>query len=72
MLNYVGNPLIFVIEMVFLVVVTYHALIGVRSILFDLGLKPSQEKSVTNLLWIIGVITVAYGIWLAVTLFSRA
>lgn len=71
-LRYIGNPLILVIELVFLVVVTYHALIGVRSILFDLGLKPSQQKSLTNLLWIVGVLTVAYGIWLAVALFTRA
>lgn len=70
-LDYLGSPLILVIELVFMLVVTYHALAGVRSILFDLGLKPSQERLVTRALVMIGGVTVGYGVWLAFALFSR-
>jgi succinate dehydrogenase cytochrome b556 subunit len=71
-LDYVGSPAILVIELVFLVVVTYHAMIGVRSIIFDLGLEPGQERSVTSVLTVIGAIIIVYGFYLAITLFSRA
>lgn len=71
-LTYVGNPIILVLELLFLVVVTYHALLGVRSIIFDLGLSPDGERNVTRVLTVIGVITVAYGFYLAFVLFGRA
>lgn len=71
-LTYLGNPLILVIELLFLVIVMYHALVGVRSIIFDLGLEPHQERTVTGVLTVIGVIVVIYGFYLAITLFSRA
>lgn len=71
-LAYVGNPVILVIEMLFLVVVSYHAMVGVRNIIFDLGLTESQERSVTIVLTLLGLVMVVYGVFLAVTLFSRA
>ncbi len=71
-LAYLGSPLILVIELVFLVVVTYHAMVGVRSIIFDLGLEPGQERTVTGVLIAIGAVIVVYGFYLAITLFSRA
>jgi succinate dehydrogenase hydrophobic anchor subunit len=71
-LNYVSSPAILAREIIFLVVVAYHALVGVRSVIFDLGLTPAQERTVTGLLFVVGVVTVGYGVWLALTLFSRA
>ncbi|MEX0651789.1 MAG: hypothetical protein WD186_07165, partial [Actinomycetota bacterium] len=38
-LDYVSTPIIFVIEGVFLVVVTVHAMLGLRSVLLDFGLS---------------------------------
>lgn len=71
-LAYVGNPVILVIEILFLVVVSYHAMVGVRNVVFDLGLTESQERSVTMVLTLLGLVMVVYGVFLAVTLFSRA
>lgn len=71
-LAYVGNPVILVLEVLFLVFVSYHAMVGVRNIIFDLGLKESQERSVTAVLTVLGLLMVVYGVYLAVTLFSRA
>lgn len=61
---YLSNPIIIALELAFLVAVTIHAMLGVRSILFDLGLSAQWERRVTRGLTVIGVITVLYGIWL--------
>jgi succinate dehydrogenase hydrophobic anchor subunit len=67
-LDYVGNPLIFVIEMIFVVVVTIHALLGVRAILFDLGPKPAVAAWINRGLVILGAATIVYGFWLGISL----
>jgi succinate dehydrogenase hydrophobic anchor subunit len=62
--DYLRHPLIVALEVAFLVVVTAHAVLGVRAVLFDLGLTPRAERAVTRLLTFLGVLTVAYGLWL--------
>ena len=69
--TYISNPVLFVLEVMFLIVVTWHALLGVRAILFDLGLKPATERWVTVMLTAFGVAVVGYGVWLSATLVSR-
>ena len=43
-LDYIGNPVMFVIEAAFLVIVTLHAMLGLRSVLFDLRPLPAPSK----------------------------
>jgi succinate dehydrogenase hydrophobic anchor subunit len=69
-LAYVSNPIIIVLEIALLVVVTYHALLGLRAVIFDLGLSATQERSVTTTLTVLGLVMIGYGIWLALTLAS--
>lgn len=70
-LAYYQNPIIPIMEIVFLVFVVAHALLGLRSILLDLN--PSQ----TVLRWInagflvLGVAAVAYGTWLALYIAAK-
>jgi len=71
-LNYIGNPVIFVIESAFLVVVTIHAMLGLRSVLFDFGLSGHAKRLVDRALTVLGVATVAYGFVLIGVLASRA
>src|SRR5690606_28224030 len=71
-LDYVGNPVIVTIEVVFLTVGTYHARLGLRPVILDIGLMAKQEKTVTRVLTVLGLVIVVYGIFLALTLFSRA
>lgn len=61
---YLSNPVIVVLEVLFLVFVTWHALLGLRAILFDFGLSPRAERAITWILAVFGVGTVAYGLWL--------
>jgi succinate dehydrogenase hydrophobic anchor subunit len=61
---YLSNPIILVIEVLFLVIVTIHAMLGVRAILLDFGLSDRAEKRLSQVLSAVGVLTVGYGLWL--------
>ncbi len=62
--NYLRNPVILILEVLFLFCVTAHALLGVRGILFDLGLGDRTERVLSQALAVVGVLTVGYGLWL--------
>ncbi len=65
-IEYLSNPLIMVLELAFLAVVTYHALLGVRAILTDLGLSDRTMTTVNRVLTALGVIMVAWGFILTI------
>lgn len=71
-LEYVANPVMFTIECTFLVVVTIHAMLGLRSVLFDLNFGPRARVRINKGLVALGALTVAYGFVLIGTLASRA
>ena len=47
-LDYIANPVILVIECTFLIVVTIHAMLGLRSVLFDFGLSERMQRLVSR------------------------
>jgi len=61
---YLKQPIILALEITFLVVITAHALLGVRAILADLGLQAPLQRALDATLWLIGLFTVLYGIQL--------
>lgn len=71
-LDYVNNPLIFAIEVIFLIVATVHAMIGVRAILFDLGPGPGAVRLIEVGVRVVGAGTIVYGIWLALEIQALA
>ncbi|HEX7247853.1 MAG TPA: hypothetical protein VF351_07105 [Actinomycetota bacterium] len=71
-LDYIGTPVIFVIEGVFLLVVTVHAMLGLRSVLLDFGLTERRRRLMERGLVVLGVTTVGYGLVLLGVLASRA
>lgn len=71
-LEYISSPLIFTVECFFLVTVTTHALMGLRAVLFDLGFGGRTRRRIDGALWVLGIVTVAYGFFLVGTLASRA
>jgi succinate dehydrogenase hydrophobic anchor subunit len=71
-LEYVSNPLILTLECLLLVAVTIHAMLGVRSVLFDFDLAPHVRPHVDLGLWVLGVTTVVYGFVLLGVLAWRA
>lgn len=71
-LQYIGNPWIFSIEAVFLVMVTWHAMLGLRSVLRDLNLRGWLGRVAERGPMVLGVLTMAYGLTLIVILAARA
>ena len=71
-LDYLARPVIFTLELSFLIVVTTHALLGMRSVLLDLGIGPRARRRIDVLLWLLGIATVGYGFFLVGSLASRA
>ena len=67
-LDYVANPAIFITNILFIILATTHALLGVRSIILDLRPSPSRIRVINWVLIIFGAIAIVYGIWLAVAL----
>jgi succinate dehydrogenase cytochrome b556 subunit len=59
---YLQNPLVLLLELAFLVVVTYHALMGVRAILLDLGPNQRLTQLLDIGLILVGVATILYEI----------
>jgi len=70
-IQYFQNPLIPAIEILFLVTVVTHSLIGLRGIILDMNPSRNILKIVTWLLTLLGVSSVAYGIWLALSIASK-
>jgi len=61
---YLRNPVILVLESLFLITVTVHALLGVRAVAFDFGLTEKSERVVSRILAWVGVATLGYGAWI--------
>jgi len=70
-IRYFQNPIIPAIEILFLITVVTHSLIGLRGILLDMNPSRPILKVVTWLLVILGVASIVYGIWLALTIASK-
>jgi succinate dehydrogenase / fumarate reductase membrane anchor subunit len=70
-IQYYQNPIIPTIEIIFLVTVVTHCLIGLRGIILDTNPSRNVLSIVTWLLVILGVSSVGYGIWLAVAIASQ-
>jgi succinate dehydrogenase hydrophobic anchor subunit len=71
-LAYVGHPLILATEATFLVVVTWHAMLGLRAVMLDLALPARLERLVRPGVTVLGIVTVVYGLVLLGILASRA
>lgn len=63
-LAYYQNPIIPIMEIIFLVFVVTHALLGLRSILLDLNPKQSVLRWINLGLLLLGIIAIVYGTWL--------
>lgn len=70
--EYLAHPVMLAVEIAFLVVVTIHATLGLRSVLFDLTGDDRRRRMIDRGLVAIGVLTIAYGLVLVLTLASRA
>ena len=70
-IRYYQNPIIPAIEILFVITVVIHCLIGLRGIVLDLNPSRPILKVVTWILALLGVSAVVYGSWLALTRASQ-
>jgi succinate dehydrogenase hydrophobic anchor subunit len=63
-IRYYDFPGVAIMEAAFLIVVTSHCLLGLHSILLDLNFQPFVTRVLAQILIILGIITVVYGIYL--------
>ncbi len=67
-LEYVANPFVFVIEVLFVIFAVVHALLGARAIITDLRPSAGTLRIVNWLLAVFGLAAIGYGLWLALAL----
>jgi succinate dehydrogenase hydrophobic anchor subunit len=67
-LEYVANPVVFVIEVLFVILAVVHGLLGVRAIITDLRPSAGTLRAVNWGLVLFGAAAIGYGLWLAVAL----
>ena len=70
-IRYFQNPLIVAIEILFLVTVVTHSLLGFHGILLDMHPPRNLLVLSTWLHVIVGVAAVVYGVWLALTIAAQ-
>ncbi len=61
---YLSHPVVLAWEVIFLIIVTFHAVLGVRSVLYDLGPSPHTQQWIDRLVGLAGIGAVLYGLWL--------
>ena len=69
--HYYQNPIIPAIEILFLITVVTHSLIGLRGIILDMNPSRQILTLVNWLFSLFGVFSVLYGIWLALAIASK-
>jgi succinate dehydrogenase / fumarate reductase membrane anchor subunit len=69
--RYYQNPIIPIMEIAFLIFVVTHALMGLRSVLLDLHPSNKILRLINYGLGVLGVGSIAYGIWLVLVIVSR-
>jgi len=69
--QYYDNPVIPIVEILFLIFVVSHALVGMRSIFLDLNPSDRILKAADVLLWLVGSVSIVYGIWLVMVIVQK-
>lgn len=67
-MDYVNNPVVFTIEVLFVIVAVVHALLGVRAIITDMRPSAGALRTANWVLVLFGLAAIGYGIYLAVAL----
>jgi succinate dehydrogenase hydrophobic anchor subunit len=62
--DWIRNPVVFAVEALLLICVTWHGIAGVHAVLLDLGLRGRTERIIARILGGVAVATVVYGLWL--------
>jgi succinate dehydrogenase hydrophobic anchor subunit len=70
-LYYAKNLIIPIMEILFVIFVVSHALLGLRSIILDMHPTRKTLRVINWLFMIVGAVSIVYGIWLVMVIVQR-
>jgi len=70
-LSYLSNPAVLAVESLFVIVLIWHAMLGLRAVLLDFGSGRRRQALITRGVVALGVVTAAYSFWLIATLAAK-
>jgi succinate dehydrogenase hydrophobic anchor subunit len=70
-LRYYQNPIIPIMEILFVAFVVSHALIGLRGIILDLNPSRAFLRVINWVFGVVGAAAIVYGVWLILTLVAK-
>lgn len=70
--SYLGNPLVMAVECAFVVVLIWHAMLGLRAVLLDFGFGPRGQAVITRAVVVGGLVTAGYSFWLIAALAAKS
>jgi len=69
--SYLSNPAVLAAESLFVIVLIWHAMLGLRAVLLDFGFGPRGQALITRGVIALGAVTAAYSFWLIATLAAK-
>jgi succinate dehydrogenase hydrophobic anchor subunit len=70
-LSYLANPVVVAVECLFVIVLVWHAMLGLRAVLLDFGFSHRGQALITRGIVLLGAVTAAYSFWLIATLAAK-
>jgi succinate dehydrogenase hydrophobic anchor subunit len=70
-LSYLSNPVVLAVESLFVIVLIWHAMLGLRAVLLDFGPGRRGQALITLGVAGLGAVTAGYSFWLIATLAAR-
>ena len=69
--SYLSNSVVLAVESLFVVVLIWHAMLGLRAVLLDFGFGRRGQALITRGVVALGAVTAAYSFWLIATLAAK-
>jgi len=69
--SYLSNPVVLAVEILFVIVLVWHAMLGLRAVLLDFGFGRRGQALITRGVVALGAVTAAYSFWLIATLAAK-
>ena len=70
--SYLSNPVVLAVESLFVVVLIWHAMLGLRAVLLDFGFGPRGQAMITRCVIVLGLVTAGYSFWLIAALAAKS
>jgi succinate dehydrogenase cytochrome b556 subunit len=71
-LSYLSNPAVLAAESLFVIVLIWHAMLGLRAVLLDFGPGRRGQALITRGVVVLGTVTAGYSFWLIATLAAKS